>query len=71
MFMHENRISHNLIIGQMLLIFLFQLQAGFVLCDFGLCDLKIYITFQIYAIIFSLVQFGIDNSTPHVSSVGG
>jgi hypothetical protein len=30
-----------------------------------------YATFQIYAIIFSLTQFGIDEPGPHLSSVGG
>jgi hypothetical protein len=34
-------------------------------------DLKFYTTFQIYAIVFGLMQFGIDDLWPHLSSVGG
>jgi len=33
--------------------------------------LKTYTTFQIYAVIFSLMLFGIDDPWPHLSSVGG
>jgi len=33
--------------------------------------LKFYTTFQIYSTIFGLMQFGIDDLWPHLSSEGG
>jgi len=53
-----------------------RVQAGPVLCNFLLRDLALtrlenYTTFRIYAIIFGLTQFGIDDAWPHLCSVGG
>jgi len=54
----------------------YEIQAGLNLHDFFCaislyCNFKIYTIFWIYKIIFGLMGFGIDDSWPHLSSVGG
>jgi hypothetical protein len=53
-----------------------QVWAGLVLCNFFLCDFAVTRLenlhhFQIYALVFSLTQFGLDKLWLHFSYVGG